>query len=127
MSPSWPNLRLKPQFLVSGFLNDADFLRVVEHDLRTGQRHNPTAYCHHPDELQAEVREAGLVIKEIVGLEGPSGWLVQDFESWWNDSVRSERLLAAARAVEHEPALLGLGPHIMAIAQRMAGEPGFVT
>lgn len=108
--------------LVSGFPDDADLVRIVEHDLRTGQRHNPSAYCHRPDELQAEVREAGLAIKETVGLKGPGGRLVRDFERWWDDPARRERLLAAVRAVEREPALLGLGPHIMVIAQMMASE-----
>lgn len=112
--------------LMSGYLDDPAFRAIVEEDLRSGQHRNPsshagyftTAYFHHPDELQAEVREAGLAIEEIVGIEGPSWWLISDFASWWDDSERRERLLAASRAVEHEPTLLGLGPHLMVVARK---------
>jgi ubiquinone/menaquinone biosynthesis C-methylase UbiE len=111
--------------LSSGFLDDPAFVRIVEQDLRDGQHRNPsnhpayftTAFFHHPDELRAEVQEAGLVIEEVVGIEGPGWWLVRDFADWWDDPARRERLLAAARSVEHEPSLLGLGPHIMIIAR----------
>ncbi|MBX6343066.1 MAG: hypothetical protein IRY97_11455 [Thermomicrobiaceae bacterium] len=48
--------------------------------------------------------------------------MTPDFEGWWRDPERRARLMAAAEAVEREPALLGLGPHLMAIAR--AGEAG---
>src|SRR5690606_11227533 len=54
--------------LASDFLDDPAFVRIVEQDLRSGQHRNPanhpayftTAYFHHPDELQDEVRAAEL-------------------------------------------------------------------
>ena len=112
--------------LSAGFLDDLSFARIVEQDLRDGQHRNPanhpayftTAFFHHPDELQAEVREAGLTIVEAVGIEGPGWWLPREFEDWWGDPARRERLLAAVRAVEREPSLLGLGPHLMVVARR---------
>lgn len=111
--------------LAAGFLDDPGFVRIVEQDLRNGQHRNPsrhpsyftTAYFHHPDELHAEVAEAGFAIEETVGIEGPGWWMVHDFGSWWEDAARRERLLAAVRAVEHEPSVLGLGPHLMVIAR----------
>src|SRR5204862_445674 len=53
--------------LVRGFLHDEQFVRIVERDLKDGQHRNPTehpayfttAFFHHPDELRAEVEEAG--------------------------------------------------------------------
>ncbi len=111
--------------LASGLLDDPGFVGIVDQDLRTGQHRNParhpayftTAFFHHPDELQAEVREAGLAIEAVVGIEGPGWWLTRNFASWWDEPARRERLLAAVRAVEHEPSLLGLGPHIMVVAR----------
>lgn len=111
--------------LASNFLDDPEFVQIVERDLTDGQHRNPsnhpgyftTAFFHHPDELRAEVREAGLAIEDVVGIEGPGWWLVRDFHQWWDDHARRERLLGVARAVEREPSLLGLGPHIMAIAR----------
>ncbi len=109
----------------SGFLDDPAFARIVAQDLRDGQHRNPdnhpdyftTAFCHHPDELQAEVREAGWSIVETVGLEGLGWWMPREFAQWWDDETRRERLLAAVRAVEREPSLLGLWPHLMVVAR----------
>ena len=107
--------------LSAGFLDDPVFERIVERDLREGQHRNPdsrpgyftTAFFHHPDELQAEIREAGLAIVETVGIEGPGWWLPRDFAAWWDDAARRERLLAAVR----EPSVLGMGPHRMVVAR----------
>jgi hypothetical protein len=43
---------------------------------------------------------------------------VGDFDTAWAEAAGREHILAAARAIEHEPALLGLGPHIMVIARK---------
>lgn len=109
----------------AGFLNDPTFARIVAQDLRDGQHRNPdnhpdyftTAFFHHPDELRAEVRDAGWSIVEMVGLEGLGWWMPREFADWWDDETRRERLLAAVRAVEREPSLLGLGPHLMVVAR----------
>jgi len=111
--------------IASGYLADPTFARIVEQDLRDGQHRNPdhhpgyftTAFFHHPDALPAEVREAGWAIVETVGIEGPGWWLPKEFADWWDDADRRERLLAAVRTVEREPALLGLGPHLMVVAR----------
>jgi ubiquinone/menaquinone biosynthesis C-methylase UbiE len=111
--------------LSSDFLDDPAFARIVDHDLRDGQHRNPdnhpayftTAFFHHPDELQAEVRDAGWSIVETVGLEGIGWWMPREFADWWDDETRRERLLAGVRAVEHESTLLGLGPHLMVVAR----------
>lgn len=114
--------------LQSRFLDDPDFVAIVERDLRDGQHRNPgnhpayftTAYFHHPDELQEEVGAAGLAVVETINIEGPGRWVPEGFDDWWDDPDRRERLLAAVRAVEHEPSLMGLGPHIMVVARREA-------
>ena len=110
--------------LVSKALDDPAFAAIVEGDLRDGQHRNPTgrpewfttAFFHHPDELKAEVAAAGLHLEEAVGLEGPA-WLLPDVEARWSDAGQRERLLAAARAVEREPALMGLSAHLLAVAR----------
>ena len=90
-----------------------------------GQHRNPqntegyftTAYFHRPDELEAEIREAGLTLKELVAVQGP-GWLAEDFSSRWSDLSGREKLLGLIRAVEHEATLFGMSPHLMAIAEK---------
>jgi ubiquinone/menaquinone biosynthesis C-methylase UbiE len=108
-----------------GFLDDPEFEAIVERDLWDGQHRNPThhpgyfttAYFHHPEELREEALQAGLRVDAVVAIEGPAG-MASDFEGWWGDPARRERLLAAIRAVEQEPSLLGVSPHIMLVARK---------
>ena len=111
--------------LRTGALDDPAFRSIVERDLVDGQHRNPTskpewfttAFFHRPDELQAEVTDAGLRLAELVGLEGPT-WVLGDLDERWGDPEKRERLLSAARAVEREPALIGLSAHLLAVARR---------
>jgi hypothetical protein len=75
------------------------------------------AFFHLPDELAAELSEAGFELVELVAIEGP-GWLARDFDRLWNHPQQRERLLAALRKVEHEPALIGASSHLLAIGQK---------
>jgi len=107
-----------------------DFAAIVVRDLRDGQHRNPTAkdyftttFFHRPDELGSEVIQAGFDLVELVGVEGPAG-LLPDLERRWADPEERERLLQAARVVEREPTLLGLHPHLLAVARRPLPEAG---
>ena len=111
-------------------LGDPDFAAIVAQDLRDGQHRNPTAkdyftttFFHRPDELRSGVIQAGFDLVELVGVEGPA-WLLPDLERRWTDPEERERLLQAARAVEREPTLLGLHPHLLAVARRPLSEAG---
>jgi len=75
-----------------------------------------TAFFHHPDELRADVAEAGFHVDAVLGVEGPF-WTLPDFEAAWADPSRRQALLAAARAIEAEPSLLGASAHLMAVAR----------
>jgi SAM-dependent methyltransferase len=112
--------------MVDNFLGDPDAREIVEQDLRDGQHRNPTAkdyfttaFFHRAEELESEVREAGFDVVELLGVEGPA-WLLPDLERRWADGEERERLLQAARAVEREPTLLGIHPHLLAVARRGA-------
>jgi SAM-dependent methyltransferase len=107
-----------------GVLRNPDLIAMVERDLRDGQHRNPsleanpnwftTAFFHHPDQLAAEVREAGLDLEAVLAVEGP-GWL---FEDQWADPAQRDSVLRAIRAVEREPSLLGQSSHLLAVAHR---------
>ena len=106
-------------------LRDPQFAAIVERDLREGQHRNPTgrldyfttAYFHHPDELRAEVSDAGLTFEGLYGLEGP-GWLLPDVEARIADPRRLGDLLRVARALEAEPSVLGISAHLLAVARK---------
>ena len=113
--------------LARQFLFDPVFRDIVRGDLRDGRHANPadrphwftTAYFHHPDELRDEVAAAGLQVLDVVGIEGLAGWLAQLDPRWYDDSDRAT-IVESARLVEHEPTLLGLSPHLLAVAERPA-------
>jgi len=98
-------------------LGDPRFVEIVERDLREGQHRNPdnepewftTAFFHRPEDLRAEVEEAGLRIERLVGVEGPGGWLAR-----WPE--RAELVLQAARLAQD--AAPALSAHLLAIARR---------
>jgi hypothetical protein len=74
-------------------------------------------FFHHPDELRAEIAEAGFAAARVYGVEGP-GWLLSDFDAWWDKSEYRDRLLQLARALETEPSLLGASAHLIAMVTR---------
>ena len=111
--------------LSRGYFDDPEFVSVVENDLKSGQHRNvsgrveyfTTTFFHRPEELKAEVQDAGFSVEDIVGLEGP-GWILRDFDQNWNDSDYRDRVLRSARVVESEPSLLGMSPHVMVVARK---------
>jgi ubiquinone/menaquinone biosynthesis C-methylase UbiE len=111
------------------FLFDPDFLTIARHDLASGQHRNPddrphwwtTAFLHHPDQLRSEAEKANLSVREIVGVEGLAAYLPQ-LAARWDDPGDRDVILWAARAIEAEPTLLGLSPHLILIAESRTGE-----
>jgi ubiquinone/menaquinone biosynthesis C-methylase UbiE len=111
--------------LDSGFIDDPQFVQIMERDLSDGQHRNPTnnhgyfttAYLHHPFELQSEIEAVGFQHARTLAVEGP-GWVAKDFNQRWQDEERRALLLALIRKIEAEPSLLGMSGHIMVIAQK---------
>jgi SAM-dependent methyltransferase/ADP-ribose pyrophosphatase YjhB (NUDIX family) len=75
------------------------------------------AYVHRPDELLAEVADAGLVEGQVFDIEGP-GSLVRDVAERWEDPARRGIVLEVARLLEAEPATRGAWGHLLAVARR---------
>ena len=109
--------------LARELVTDPVFVRIMEQDLRTGQHRNPTdrpdyfttAYFHHPDELAAEVRAAGLSLTGVFGIEGP-GWILPDVAERTASPLRREVLMRVARALETEASAVGCSAHLLAVA-----------
>lgn len=90
---------------------------IVAADLATGQHRNPTgdwrffttAYFDTPEGLESEIDDAGFNDIAVYGVEGP-GWVLPD----WAD--HRESVLAAARAAERQPSLIGFSLNFLAMA-----------
>jgi SAM-dependent methyltransferase len=106
-----------------GALADPAFRANVDRALATGVHRNPdrvpswftTAYFHRPDDLRAEVEEAGWRSVRTVGVEGPA-WLLGDLAAWLEDAGRRALLLERLARIEDEPALIGASAHLLALA-----------
>src|SRR5262249_5554675 len=109
-------------------LDDPEFVRIVERDLRDGQHRNATerpdyfttAYLHPPEDLEAGARDAGLDLVETLAFEG-RGWLLRDLDARWADAASRERLLSAVRRIEHDRALMPVSAHFLVVARRAPG------
>ena len=105
------------------FIDDPTFMDIVAAGLSDGRHNNltdkpgyfTTAYFHLPSDLAAELDAAGFTAVEVLGVEG-IGWIARDFVERLDDPNSREALLAAIRTVETEPSLLGMSPHLLALA-----------
>ncbi|MEO7734997.1 MAG: class I SAM-dependent methyltransferase [Kofleriaceae bacterium] len=106
--------------LLHGAIFDPEYLHMVTREIETGRHDRPpgwpdlftTAFFHRPDQLRAELEDAGLACSDVLAVQGPA-WMVPDFEASWQDPTRRAVILQVARLAEHEPAL---SPHMIAIA-----------
>jgi SAM-dependent methyltransferase len=107
--------------IARGLIRDADFVRIVEQDLNTGQHRNETrnldyfttAFFHHPDELKMELMAGGFPNPRLCAIEGPL-WTVPESAT----AEQQEGLMATMRALENEVTLIGASAHIMGIATK---------
>jgi len=111
--------------LVSGYYLDPIFQEIMRGDLQTGQHRNPTghpkyfmeAFFHHPDELVAEVSNAGFKVLGMFPVESIS-YLMKDLEVNWQIDAHREFLLEIIGKIEGEPSLIGASPHIICVGAK---------
>jgi ubiquinone/menaquinone biosynthesis C-methylase UbiE len=107
--------------IARSLIRDPQFVRIMEHDLETGQHRNETgnpdyfttAYLQHPDEFKRELIEAGFPLVTLYGIEGPL-WTVPKPQTTGEHNT----LMSIMRTIEGEPALIGASAHIMAVAKK---------
>lgn len=73
-------------------------------------------YAHGPDQFRDELTAAGLTVDQLVSVEGVAVAL-GDLDARLDDPTERERLLFVLRSVESAPDLLGVGPHLLALAR----------
>ena len=76
-----------------------------------------SGFCHRPAQLRGELRAAGLVVADLVCVEGPA-FLLADLAERLEDPAARAVVLDSARALERVPELLGIGPHLLATGIR---------
>lgn len=110
--------------LARHFFSDPRYAAITWQDLANGQHRGTedafftTAYLHRPEELEAELTEAGFGETQVLAIEGPA-WMLQDFDRQWEDAVLREIMLEVARRTEAEPSLLGASSHLLAVGRKL--------
>ena len=109
--------------LIEGFIDDPAYVQILSRDLEDGQHRGhasdyfTTAFFHRPEELEAEVLEAGFDYRGLYSVQGP-GQLATDLEGRMSDPARRAQLLDLIRSVEQEKTLLGVSSHFVVVATR---------
>ena len=109
--------------LTEGFVDDPAYDSILSRDLEDGQHRGhahdyfTTAFFHRPEELEAEVSEAGFVQQGLYSVQGP-GQLATDLEERMSDPLKRAQLLDLIRSVEQEMTLLGVSSHLVVVATK---------
>lgn len=106
------------------YLKAPSILELVDDVERTGvlppvEASSFLGYTHRPLQLRREAADAGLVVSDVLCIEGAAA-LMQDLDERAASPSEWKVVLDAARATESVPELLGVGPHLLLIASRPA-------
>jgi ubiquinone/menaquinone biosynthesis C-methylase UbiE len=101
------------------------FMAMVRRELADGQHIPPfqlpglftRAFFHHPQELKQEIAQAGFMEPHVLAVEGPS-WIIPNLAELWVEEEKQARILEVVRALEDEPSLVGMSPHLLGIARK---------
>lgn len=107
-----------------GFIDQPGFTALMADDLRTGQHRNPgrdpgfftTSYFHDADGIAAEITEAGLLLADVLPVEGPLHW-APGIEDRLADAAQRQLILDTLSALEHDPTMAGATAHLLAISR----------
>ncbi len=109
----------------NNLIEEDEFIEMINREITDGQHIRPKRYpgfiarsfFHLPKELKKEVELAGLKCEKILSVEGPI-WIVPTFEEKWSEEHSRKRLVEISRKVEEQESLIGMSPHILAIAKK---------
>ncbi len=107
------------------FVDDPEFVQIMMRDIEDGQHRNPhrrpgyftKAFFHRPEDLEAELEEAGFSGHQVLAIESIFGYIPDNAKKLKNESFRN-LLMKTLKAIESEQSILGLGGHLMGIAKK---------
>ena len=74
-------------------------------------------YFHKPEELKAEIEDAGFLDVDIRGVIGPC-WLIRNLERAWKNEKKRENIMRVVRLLEKEESIMGLSTHFLSISRK---------
>ncbi len=79
--------------------------------------HQPSTVLYHPNELEAEMKQARFRSVKVYGVTG-FAWLLPRFEQIWRDPTLKMRLMDILDRTELEPSMLGISDHLLAVGKK---------
>lgn len=104
------------------------FMRMVEHELKTGEHIRPSAdteyhgnlvraHFHSPAELREELTAGGFSETTVHAAVG-AAWLAPDLDALWADPEARAALLRSVRLIDGREDLLGLSTHLLSVSAK---------
>ena len=90
-------------------------MRTVKTGVHTGGGLG-LGYFHKPEELKAEIEDAGFLDVDIRGVIGPC-WLIRNLDRAWKNEKKRESIMRVVRLLEKEESLMGLSTHFLSISR----------
>jgi len=109
------------------YLEDPDFLTMVERELSDGCHVNPgrtvysgigSAHFHSASELRKELSEGGFEETRVHGIMG-GAWLVKDLDDVWENETSRKALMRTVSLLDEHEEILGLSGHLLAVSMKM--------
>ena len=110
----------------SAYLEDPDFISMVERELDDGCHVNPdkkfydglgSSHLHTSKALKAELEEGGFSDSEVHGIMG-GAWLARDIDELWKNEASRKALMNTVRLLDGHEEIMGLSGHLLAVSRR---------
>lgn len=108
------------------YLENPDFLAMVERELKDGCHINPnktvygglaSAHLHTAKALKAELMAGGFPETVVHGVMGGT-WLARDIDTLWQNETAREALMNTVRLLDTHEEIMGLSGHLLAVSGR---------
>ncbi|MEA2707724.1 MAG: hypothetical protein QOF78_325 [Phycisphaerales bacterium] len=109
--------------MLRGWIYHDAYAAMVHEEITTGRHARPASwpnlfvdgFFHNLDDLQSEVRDAGLKFDSWSAIEGPA-WMCHDFDCAWENPQQREHIMDLSRLAERSPEVFAASPHVAFIS-----------
>lgn len=109
------------------YLENPDFLAMVERELENGCHINPnkkvyaglgSSHLHSAKALRAELAAGGFPDATVHGVMG-GAWLARDLDELWKHEASRNALMHTVRLLDTHEEIIGLSGHLLAVAKKL--------
>lgn len=111
----------------SKYLENTDFLAMIERELKDGCHINPnkeiyeglgSSHLHTAKALKSELEVGGFPDSVVHGVMG-GAWLAHDIDELWKNETSRKALMNTVRLLDGHEEIIGLSGHLLAVSRRI--------